>query len=616
MSSARVRGMAAVVCAAALLVLVYVPSFRGAFLFDDIESIVHNTSIRSLWPITVPLAPPRDGSPVQGRPLLNLSFAVNHALGGLDPWGWHATNLAIHALAALVLFGVMRRVLRAPPLAPRFGASAGPLAGAIALLWAVHPLQTESVTYVSQRAESLMGLFYLLTIYAVLRAASAEKPVFPWSVVAVMACLLGALTKEVAATAPLVALLLDRTLYAGSFAAALRRRATLYAGLAATWVPLGWLVFGAGTRSGTAGAVPGVSALDYALTQPGVVLHYLRLAAWPHPLVLDYGWPIADSVPRALPALAVVAVLCGATLYGVVRSAAWSLAPAWLFLILAPTSSVVPIKDAAFEHRMYLPLAAVIALAVLGAFLALRRLGARRAARAGALVTACVAAALGAATYARNGDYRSQLSMWRDTAEKRPGNARAAMGVGNALLESGATDESLLWFDRAITESAHAGTSRDRARHFFNRGNALAKLGRAAEAIADFDQAIANDPDYAEAYNNRGTAALAMGDVARAIRDFDRAIGTRPGYADAYSNRGAARARDGDLRGALADFDEAVRLDPGSAAAWGNRGSVRLALGACADARRDLESALRLDPAFTRARDTLADLSRQCAGNR
>ncbi len=639
MTAARVRAAALGVCAALLLVLVYVPSFKGAFVFDDLASIVHNPTIRSLAPLTGPLAPPHDGSPVQGRPLLNLSFAVNHALGGLDPWGWHAVNLAIHALAAFVLFALVRRVLRAPPLAARFGASAGPLAFAIALLWAVHPLQTESVTYVSQRAESLMGLFYLVTVYAVLRAAEPDgrsaARAAAWGTVAVVACLLGVATKEVAATAPLVALLFDRTLCAGSFGAALRRRGALYAGLAATWVPLAWLVFGAGTRSGTAGAVPGVSARSYALTQPGVVLHYLRLVVWPHPLVLDYGWPLAPSLVGALPALVVLLALCGATLYGVVRGAAWSLAPAWLLLILAPTSSVVPIKDAAFEHRMYLPLAAPLALLVLGVYLLLQRLaherglgapraagagaartlGGSRAAVAGAALTLGAAAALGAVTYARNGDYRSELTIWRETAARRPDNARAAMGLGNALLDLGATDEALLAFDRAIALAANTATGPDRARHFFNRANALARLGRTAEALAEFDQALANDPAFAEAYNNRGAAHMAAGDMERALRDFERAIGARPGYADAYSNRGTARARGGDLRGALADFDEALRLDPASAAAWGNRGAVRLALGACAEARGDLEAALRIDPALALARTTMDELSRRCGRN-
>ena len=209
-------------------------TFQLPFVFDDRASILDNPTIRHLWPIWDALSPPRGtGVTVAGRPVLNLSFAFNYAISGLDGWSYRALNLAIHALAGLTLFGLIRRTLALPAPAARFGEHARLLALTITGIWALHPMQTESVTYLVQRAESLMGLFYLLTIYCYLRSVDARRPGI-WYGLAIAACLFGMGTKEVMVSAPLMVLLHDRTFVAGSFAAAWRRRKGLYAGLACT----------------------------------------------------------------------------------------------------------------------------------------------------------------------------------------------------------------------------------------------------------------------------------------------------------------------------------------------------------------------------------------------
>jgi protein O-mannosyl-transferase len=148
--------------------LAYHNSFTGPFILDDVLSIPDNPTIRHLWPISQVLSPPALAG-VGGRPVVNLSLAINYAFDGTEVWGYHALNLAIHILAGLTLFGIVRRTLLQPMLRGRFGAVADGLAMATAVIWVVHPLQTEAVTYLSQRAESLMGLFYLLTLYCFIR---------------------------------------------------------------------------------------------------------------------------------------------------------------------------------------------------------------------------------------------------------------------------------------------------------------------------------------------------------------------------------------------------------------------------------------------------------------
>lgn len=219
-------------CLAAMLLLLavgiaYSGSLQGPFVFDDVPAIVQNPTLRSARDLAGLLAPPGDqAGTVGGRPVLNASFALNFASGGIRPVGYHAVNIGIHAAATLLLFGVIRRTLaRRARVRASEGLGEPPdsrrslmLAFFSALLWAVHPLQTESVTYVVQRAESLMGLLYLLTLYSFVRFA--DRPpgrARGWALISVSACLLGMATKETMVSAPLVVFLYDRTFVSGSF---------------------------------------------------------------------------------------------------------------------------------------------------------------------------------------------------------------------------------------------------------------------------------------------------------------------------------------------------------------------------------------------------------------
>ncbi len=349
-----------IILAAGLILLaaaaVYGNSFAGPFVLDDRYSIVENPSIRHLWPIGAVLLPPH-AEQIGGRPVVNLILALNYALGETDVWGYHLVNVVIHVLAAWTLFGVVRRTLVLPWLRERFGSAAIPLALTISLLWMIHPLHTEAVTYIIQRAEALMGLFYLLTLYCFIRGASVEGsgvggqgvggervfsfagfilhpssfilPPVAWYAASVLACLLGMATKEVMATAPVIVLLYDRTFLAGSFREAWRRRYGLYLALAATWGVVAALLISTGFYGGSTGfAVEKFTWWSYLLTQPGVVVHYLRLAFWPAGLCLDYDWrPAQTAAGIVLPGI-LVASLLGLTLWALVKRPAWGfLAP-------------------------------------------------------------------------------------------------------------------------------------------------------------------------------------------------------------------------------------------------------------------------------------------------
>ncbi|MEO7157772.1 MAG: tetratricopeptide repeat protein [Vicinamibacterales bacterium] len=438
----------------------------GSFLLDDEPRILVNPQIRQLWPPWPAMA----GS---SRPMVELSLAVNHALGGLNARGYHAFNIVVHLLAGLLLFGIVRRMLVIETLRPRYGRAAPWLAGAIAIIWTVHPLQTESVTYIIQRAESMMGLFLLLTLYCGIRGASSRHP-SGWYLASIIACGLGMGSKEVMVAAPVVMLLYDRMFISPSFRDLVRWRWWFYVGLAATWLILGALMAGSRAEEQVV-LVRNLTPWRYALTQFGVIVHYLRLAFWPHPLVLDYAWPLAETASSILPWAAIVLMLIGATLVAIYRRSWAGFWGAWFFLILAPTSSIVPIGDIAFEHRMYLPLAAVVVLAVIGAYTAfehaLGRLAAPMALRRwleGGLVAAAVVALI-FVTVRRNDDYRDDSAMWRDIASKRPDNPRA----------------------------------------HFNFGVTVHRSGKPVEAIEQFSEALRLKPDYVDARLNLGAALRA-----------------------------------------------------------------------------------------------------------
>jgi tetratricopeptide (TPR) repeat protein len=581
----------AVIVAAALAA--YANSFYGAFVYDDIGFFTKMDWLlrpEALW----------KGLPFS-TDVYNRSLTINYLLGGSDPWGYHAVNLAVHVAAALVLLGIVRRTLLSDRLRRHFGRDAAPLALAVALLWAVHPLQTESVTYVIQRRESMMGLFFLLTLYAVLRATASHRRL-AWYAAALLFCRLGMDIKHVMIAAPAIALAYDRTFLAGSWREALKRRGILYALMAATWLTV--------MRSGVARlqtsgmGVPelSMSTWDYARSQLGVVAHYLRLSVWPSPLCLDYGWPVARAWDDVLLPAALIAALLALTAWAFWRRPVWGFLGVWFFVILAPTSSFVTITFLAFEHRMYLSLAAVVATAVLAGYLlgqrALARLAASERTRTvigwslAAALVAGTTAALGYTTARRNDDYRSEISIWEDTARKRPDNPLAHGNLGMALLKAGDADRAVEQLNITLQLG---GTT---AETFFNRGSAYQKKSDLDRAILDYNRAIQLKPDYAEAYANRGAAWQTKGRNDQALSDLTKAVELGPNLADAWYNRGNAFVASGDLDRAFQDYSRTIDLAPAMAEAWNNRGVVRLARGNFGEAVLDFTRAIELAPDF------------------
>ena len=623
-----------ILLAAALLLaaacLTWSNSFSGPFILDDPPAITENATIRDLSAFRTVLSPPRDGQTVSGRPLVNLSLAVNWAVSRDRVWSYHALNLVIHVCAGLALFGVIRLTVLQPRLRVRFGANALPLALTVAALWLVHPLQTESVTYIVQRAESLAGLFCLLTLYGFIRGTTSEAPARRhacWLVLSVFACLCGMASKEVMVGAPLLVLLYDRTFVAGTFFSALRVRKVFYAALAATWLLLVWLVATTGTRGATAGFGLGISAWAYLLTQCHALVHYLRLAAWPHPQVLDYGFLTEPSALAVLPQAALLLTLLAATIFALCKNLPAGFLGAWFFILLAPSSSVVPVATQTMaEHRMYLPLAAV----VVAAALALHTLAGRRS----FFVFATAALAFGTLTFRRNHDYRSALTIWQDTVAKRPQNARAHQELGVALFAAGRLDEAIASYQIALQlqpdypkaqhnlASALADAHRWPEAHeryvrclrslpnlpeaHYGLGNVLVALQRLPEAADRYEEALRLRPEFFQAHNNLANVLSSLGREPESIAHYEAALRLNPLYPDGHINLANVLARLGRHVEAIPHYQAALHAAPAHAGAHGNLGVVLLRAGRRDEGLRHLAEAVRLDPADPSARANLA----------
>ncbi|HKQ48894.1 MAG TPA: tetratricopeptide repeat protein [Phycisphaerae bacterium] len=583
-------------CIVALVVVVlaaYANSFWGVFLLDDTRAIVENRRIHQLWPIGPILSGP--------RPIVDLSLAVNYAISGVKPWSYHALNLVIHVLAALMLFGVVRRTLGRID-AHRLSAGALPLAFAAALVWAVHPLHTQAVTYVIQRSESMMGLFYLLTLYWFARGAETNWR--RWFALSVIACALGMCSKAVMVSAPVVVLLYDRAFFAGNWRDVFRRRWGVHLALAATWSILAvtGVLRGIVETSPEAHVTVGFGVtrstpVEYALTQAGVILHYLRLAIWPHPLCLDYAWPITKKFGDAALPLAGIVLLLAATIWAWIRRPALGFLGAAFFLILAPTSSFVPIQDAAFEHRMYLPLAAIVLLFMVAvAHRFLRYEGATTA------LLVAIAIVLASVTHHRNKLYASSFKMWTDVVFQRPLNVRAYNNMGNALVADGKPRDAIPVFETALQIGGPNATIH------FSYGVALAAVSRTDEAIAQYREALLLFPDFAKAHNNLGQLIAGRRDYEEAMEHFQAALRIDSDYAEARYNLALALNAVGRLGESVEHYRRALNLRPNEAGWHNNLAAALTQIGQFDEAVKEFNAALRLNPNYFNARYNLATL--------
>jgi tetratricopeptide (TPR) repeat protein len=649
-------------------ILAYSVALSAPFQFDDAGSITTNRTIERLWPLSTPLRPP-PGVAVSGRPVVNYSLAVDHAVNralGVDQGAdssaerttvaYRLTNLLFHLACAMLLLGVLRRTLRSPALPTTWTTRADAIAALVTTLWLLHPIQSEVVDYVTQRTESIVSICYLGALYASIRAwdAATRRRTISWCAVAVVACAAGMASKEVMLTAPVMIVLYDRAFRVSSWRGLLERRAGrpwLYLALVATCT-VAFALITRGARSDTVGFHLGVAWYEYMYSQAWAILHYLRLVLWPDPLTFDYGRnPIGGF--RGVPGMIVLTAAVVATVVAW-RHRPWlGFAGAWFFLLLAPSSSVVPIRtEIAAERRIYLALASILVLGVVVAeWLRVRALTSSEQRRrwklgvaigaavvfmlivggtatrlasalqstpapaalwmARVLIGLCAAAlmwhlvfaarrwpyvvvlalALAAATQLRSRTYNDPESLWRGAVASVPTNARAYDNLAAAILKKSASraQEAESLLTRAIALDSTYFPA------WRNLATVVAQQGRLPEAEALLERLVAIGPNYADGLERLGTILVAMGRPDRALPPLERAASLAP-HAAVHVALGSAYVALGRADDAAGAFRHALQLDPSRDDARVLLGGLLSEQGRAADALPYLEEAVRRQP--------------------
>ena len=544
--------------------MAYSNSFDGKFVLDDTGRIIDSTLIRSLASAS---------STLTTRYMVDLTFAVDYALGGLNPAYYHFTNLLIHLLCTVVLFLLVRLLMLA---SGKSSARADWVSFCIALLWGVHPLTTSSVTYICQRYESMMSLFYLSAMFCLgagLRAAGKKSWV--WLTVSALSCFGGMLCKQVMITAPFVLLLMDATFFAGGVRAALRRRWPYYAALVACWFSLGWLIrLDAANHAALFGAYSAEHGiLVYLLNQAPVLLYYLRLSFWPEGLMLDCAWQPVLKTVSLMPSVTIVGALFVTVAYGLYRWPKLFFAAACVFIVLSPTSSIIPIPDLAFEHRMYLPLACLIAAIVLSGSLAVKK---RKIGVIAVMTVAILAGVLAGCTYRRNAGFAEPSTMWAGIIKRCPENFRIWSFLVAELLDQGKYSEAeasvrqmLARVDMASGDESGRfnipSSSPDKYQVLGRSllGRILMRQGREAEALHQFTRIVEEYPHYVMARHNRALAMLSLGHRVAAERELDEILRLHPGHKGAGMVKASLLVEAGQHKVAAKLFDAVLTRYPG-----------------------------------------------------
>ncbi len=576
----RMAHLLAAVTLAGLAAALYVRSLDGPFVFDDPNAIVQSKLVRSIFPLW-------RFAVFSTRPLTDFSFALDYALGQLKPRPYHATNILLHALNVLLVYVWAWQTLGLPALAARYGGRRGTIAWVAAAAFAAHPLATESVAYISSRSETLVALFMLLTLVLYAAAATTDRVATRRLAAAgIPVCAAAGLaSKEIAATLPGVLVIYDWSFLAGGQWRRTRPRWWLVGAaalpLAAGGLFLAFRAYTSPSEFGTYGATAGISferfgGGAYLMTQFGVIAHYLRLVVLPIGLNFDYDWPLATSPwePGVLLPLALLVLLVTLAFRTVRSQPFFTFAVLATFVILAPTSSVLPIADIAVERRMYLPLvgwmlcASAVAWSMTGRRQPRRSLTDRTRLFGGLVAVPLVVLAV--LTFERAALWGDAIALHQDGVAKAPANPRLRLNLGVTYLNLGKLAEAEVKLREAERlyergESVHAFRRIGAFLHY-NLGAVLFLRGKDGEASAELARSLQMGGEYQAlrpmAFYLLGQIAARQGEWATAAERLQEAVRFQPERLEWAIELAEAQANSGQVPLARQTLGRVLRRDP------------------------------------------------------
>lgn len=624
-----------------ILLALYQGAWHYPFQFDSVLVVLKNPKICHFsWPGIYEMF----FSPVEEWPgrrhLFHWSLILNYKTGGYNPVGYRILSLSLHLANAWLSFCLVYLTIMGQTKAGEDKSKQTKAFWAaffIALAFAVHPVQTESVTYVNGRPELLAGFFFLAGLLCYRQSQLSRPPLCFYFWAGLCSCyVLGLISKEHSVTLPLAVFLYDYSFLCGADWRTLWRKWTkrgLLAGavlIATAWYSL-TLVFRTDRAIGFGVNLTYVTPYNYLLTQFRVICHYARLLFFPWEQNLDYDFPVSTSFFEPATFFAFVA-LAGVLVAAVAlrkTHPCFFFNSSLFFLVLMPTSSFIPIENTAAEHRLYLP--SIAFFAILGLCSRAIYLRCRKPARvlAVAMLVAYICF-LGAKTHWRNLVWQDEITLWQDTIRKSPGKARGHIFLGGALLGRGRLSEAVEQFEKAVSldpqnAKAHLalGTVCARRKDYARAiamyemafaldpkpeiekavcdlcreyTAALVAAGKVEEAIAISERLVSFEPDDPVSHYNLGILYDTSNQLEKAIASFHRAIALNFAFAESHKRLGhiwLARGRTGD---AIQSWRTAVAIDPKDAETWTNIAGIYLECGKPDEARDPLYQALRIAP--------------------
>ncbi len=609
---------------AVLGLLIYSNTFSAPFVFDDARYIVDNPAIQDLQYF-------RNPSSVQSLDLLpelqhafrtrilgHLTFALNYKVNHLDVTGYHVVNFVIHVLNGLLVYWLVLLTFATPFFTKRGAGEGEPgivkyrdlIAFLSALFFISHPIQTQAITYITQRFASLATLFYVLSVVAYARSRLSVTAGMKYAsyAVALGSAVLAMLTKEICFTLPAILVLYELMFFNGR----LQRRVASLVPFVMTMAIIPFSLLAAGDRGpdiqGFSESMEklaishDVSRWEYLITQFRVIVTYLKLLVFPVDQNLYYDYPVSRSIlePTVLLSLLLLLVIAFSAVYLFFRSLdpedrhrhsfrLFAFGIFWFFVTLSMESSIIPIKDVIFEHRVYLPSVGIFIAFVVAIFGGLDRFGlagdGRRGVAAAILFVAVLA--LAGTAYVRNGVWGSEIRLWEDVVSKSPAMPYNHMELSFAYERAERLDDAIREYTTAIT------LDEEYVNHY-TLGTLYLRADRFEEAILEFSIMIERYPDHTSAYNNLGLAYEKLGRIEDAKKQYVAA--GRVGSANAHFNLGKLYEAEGNVDGAVAEYLAAIQINLEHGDAHNNLATNYARLGRIDDAIEHFLIAADLDP--------------------
>ena len=601
-----------VVC---LGLLIYSNTFHAPFLLDDEPNIIENPATRDLSyfqePSKIMRAPVHQAIKdiFQNRYIGYLTFALNFKINGFSVAGYHIVNLVIHIINALLVYWIVILAFKTPVLRDkdRSDIEFRGVALFTALLFVCHPIQTQAVTYIVQRFASLATLFYLLSLSLFIRSRLEKSTAASAAlyVVSLGSAILAMKTKEISFTLPIIVVLFEIMF----FKAKTLKRALMLTPYVLTLmiIPMTLLIAKGGMSESLNIANPvHLSRWDYLITQFRVLVTYFRLFFPPVIQNLDYDYPVYHSLSVPGVALSLLfsmtILILGVFLYHRSQKTAHgspftlliSFGIFWYFITLAVESSIIPISDVIFEHRLYLPSVGFF-LAITSSLMMIKQRISSFSIILGKTIlplsTAFILLFSGAA-YARNSLWKDEVKIWADTVNKSPKKARPHHNLGLAYYKTHRLDEALREYLVALSikpdyEGIH-----------LNLGSVYSEQGNLAQALHEFKTMLKLQPDSVKAHNSMGTIYLKQGHLDEALVEYSAALEINPDYAEAHNNRGTVYQKLEHIDDALREFKAAVELRPDLVQAYNNIGNVYFQQGRLEESLREYQRVKKMSPDY------------------